>query len=88
MMYYDLYTDAYKAAVGYSNELGVPIRVVAFDWQPLFEGEEAKGQYTTTNAECTLKEMHNARLFNARICRTVQPNTDTVEAVENYQRGL
>ena len=86
-MFHDYLTDALKDAVRFANEVGQPMRVVAFDWQPFYEGEEAKVQYTATNAECTLQEMRDAHLHNARICRTVQPNEMTVQAIEDYQWG-
>lgn len=87
-MYHEMYMDAYTEAVRYANEYKENMRVVAFDWQPLYEGEEAGVRYTVTNAVCTIEEMRNARLHNARVCRLVKPNEDTVEAIEAYQRGF
>jgi hypothetical protein len=74
VMHYTDYAQAVDEAQAFTNDEGVSVRVIAFDYTPFFESEEPHVEYAHVNTECTLEEMRHAGYKNARVCLTIHPH--------------
>lgn len=72
------YMEAFTEAVHFANELGDTLRVIAYDYDPIFVTEHRGVRYSVVNNTCTLDEMRFAGYKNARVCRTVEPSIEGV----------
>lgn len=83
MHHYTL-SEARHSAQGMANDLGEAVRVIAFDYQPVFEGEQHRVMYAIVNVECTHEQMFHAGYVNARVCIRVEPEQGNAWAVKGF----
>lgn len=74
------YTLAEAQAI--ANDLNESVRIIAFDFVPSFEGEEACTKYAIVNTQCTFEEMRMAGYKNPRICIYIHPQVDRKRCTE------